>query len=135
MNGWSNFRDSEQLARVCQAILAPVGLGKLWSGDGPRPESLGYRRSGTDEQPRDGRLMLMTAWAIWSRNQALSLADLLDLEDEKLRVVGELLAALSQGPDEIEAWLRRAPPNGHTNAGLPAGLSPAPDPTPPAPQR
>jgi hypothetical protein len=109
MNGWSKFRDGEQLARVCQAILAPVGLEELWSGDGPRPESLGYRRKDLDDQPRDRRLLLMIAWAIWSRSQALSLADLLDLEDEQLRIVGELLAALSRGPDGIDSWLRQGP--------------------------
>lgn len=71
------------------------------------PESLGYLRTDVDEQPRDGRLLLMIAWAIWNRSQALSLADLLDLDDEQLRAVGELLAALAHGPDGIDSWLRR----------------------------
>ena len=121
MDGWSGFRNDGQRARVCRAILAPVGLEDLWSGDGPRPESLGYRR-GDDEQGREMRLLLMIAWAIWTRSQALSLADLLDLEDERLRLVGELLGALSRGPEGVDAWLRQA----STRAAAPSGRASAP---------
>lgn len=100
----TQFRDVRQRARVCRALLARVHLENLWSEDGPSPEGLAFR-NGARELSQDSRLLLMTAWALWNRTQSLTLADLLDLDGEHLCVIGELLAALTRSPLEIDGWL------------------------------
>jgi hypothetical protein len=77
----------------------------LWSEDGPSVEGVAQRHNGSGELAPDASRLLGTAWALWNGTQSLTLADLLELDGEHLCVVGELLAALSRGPHEIEGWL------------------------------
>jgi hypothetical protein len=81
-----------------------VHLEDLWSEDGPSPEGLAFRNRARELSP-DSRLLLMAAWAFWNGTQSVTLADLLELDSEHLCVVGELLAALTRGPREIDGWL------------------------------
>jgi hypothetical protein len=101
----TQFRDVRQRARVCRALLARVHLEDLWSEYGPSVEGLGLRHDGSGRLAPDASLLLGTAWALWNGTRSLTLADLLDLDGEHLCVVGELLAAMSRGPHEVDGWL------------------------------
>jgi hypothetical protein len=100
----TQFRDIRQRARVCRALLARVHLEDLWSEDGPSSDGLALRNRSA-VLSRDAHLLLLTAWALWNGTQRVTLADLLELDGEHLCVVGELLAALTRSPHEIDGWL------------------------------
>ncbi len=93
-------------ARVAQALLARVGLERLWTDDGPTPEARLLREADHVPLDRRQRAMCRLAWVIWGWSPGITLAELLDLMDgDDLGVVAELMAAMSGGADAVDAWL------------------------------
>jgi hypothetical protein len=101
-----SFRDEAQHAAVCRALLARVDLGDLWTDAGPTARALALLAEDGGGLSSGERTLLLAAFALWNNHRELRFAELLrHLDDDNLKTIGELLAAISRGPDAIDAWL------------------------------
>lgn len=98
------FRDKSQAARVCFTLCALAGVEKGWSRSGPEPFAFTVRRA-KDGLPTRERILVRVAWALWSREGEVKVADLLDLDPPRLAIVCALLVAVTTSPDHVDAWL------------------------------
>ncbi len=100
------FRSRLCQARVARALLARVGLERLWTDDGPTPEARLLLEAEHVPLDRRQRAMCRVAWMLWGGSSGITLEELLDLMDgDDLGAVAELMAAMSSGADGVDAWL------------------------------
>jgi hypothetical protein len=97
------FRDREQAALVCRALLASAGLAHGWTRTGPRPDAMALSCS----SPTAVRRLSAACWSIWEGCTTLGFDEILAMEPEHLELVGELLSALARGPEAVDGWLHR----------------------------
>lgn len=101
------FRDDRQVAQVCVALCSRVGVGDLWTADGPGPGAFAVLE-GRSPLSSGQQVMVLAAWAFWNAEGGLTLARLLDVLDPKnMRAVADLLVAASQGSGAVDTWLRQ----------------------------
>jgi hypothetical protein len=101
------FRDDHQRAAVCQILCARVGRESLWTLTGPSPTAEQLLRAGGGALSHGEKVMLFVAWALWNGEGELTLNEVLNtLDGGNLRMVGELLVAISAGSEAIEGWLQ-----------------------------
>jgi hypothetical protein len=97
------FRDEEQLACVCRALLASVGVGRLWTRTGPTEEA-----NDVDAFDEPARSMLHVVWILWNRpDDSASFRHLVALRfiPPPSEVLGMLIVAMTIGPAGVDAWL------------------------------
>jgi len=101
-----SFRDEAQHAAVCRALLARGALGDLWTDAGPTARALALLEEHGAGLGSGQRTLLLAAFALWNNSTELRFAELLrHLDDDNLNTIGNLLVALSRGPDAIDGWL------------------------------
>ena len=100
------FRDDRQLARVCRALLAHVGLEHLWTSLGPTgAASELLAANGSTLDPRR-RAMFLAAWAFWNGSGGITLAELLDrLDVGPAEALCFLVMASKYDADAVDDWL------------------------------
>jgi hypothetical protein len=102
------FRSDAQLARVCRALCADVGLAHLWTDDGPSDEAIGLRDAGGGPLSSGERIMVLAAWDVWNSHGSTNLGDVVHrLDGRRLATIGTLLVAVAGGMHAIDAWLAK----------------------------
>jgi hypothetical protein len=99
------FRDDEQSARACRTLLATANLERLWSVRGPTDEAHSLFASGGADLDTGARATFLVAWAFWSGEGALPLADVLAATN--VEAICSLCVAVSSGPQAVDTWLTR----------------------------
>jgi len=100
------FRNDEQLAVVCQALVTRVGLASLWTPEGPAERAKELLKQEGGPLSHGEKVMLFLAWSFCNGHGGLTVAELVDTLDKgNLTAVGELLVALAEGPAAVDAWL------------------------------
>jgi len=102
------FRDRHQRARVCRALLTRIGLADAWTNDGPAIQSPADLRRAVERVQPGALTLLLLCWAVWDETASLAFSDVFRLDAEQLGVVGDLLSAVSRGPEEIDRWITRS---------------------------
>lgn len=102
----SMFRDDGQLARACHALLAMVGLGRLWTANGPTAEASELLEANGGPLSSGERVMLLAAWAFWNGSGGLALAEILQrLDSEPTEALCFLVMSSKYGADAVDDWL------------------------------
>lgn len=98
-----HFRDTQQLAGACSALLRPIGLSHLWGPAGPSDDAIAART----KPPADAqhRLLFSIAHTLWTSSGSLTVAELLDLDPPFLRLVAQLLTAAASGEEHVDRWI------------------------------
>lgn len=112
------FRDQAQRGEVCRVLCEAVDLRGFWTEAGPSArakKALDTALADDYHYPEDPVSliweqypMFFLAWAVWANWRLLPFADLLtEFDGENLRLIGELLVALSAGSAGVDGWLVR----------------------------
>lgn len=129
------FRSRRSQARVARALVARVGLERLWSDEGPTREAQLLAEAEHLPLGRRERALCRVAWLIWDGSSGITLGDLLDLTDsEDLGTIAELLRAMSVGADAVDTWLRAHAPRHGSAPPAWEVVEPLPDRDPGAPE-
>jgi hypothetical protein len=101
------FRDDEQLARCCQALLAQGRMECLWKPDGqPTLRALQLANSEGGAQSRRDKVLLEAVFAFWKGSGGPRLCDILEtLDGETTEALCFLVLAIKRGHDDVDAWL------------------------------
>lgn len=99
------FRDDRQVSAVARALLARVHHPEWWTPDGPAPEACELVEAGAPKQSAGERALLHLAFTLWNGWEAGRMRELLSLDAGNLAAVGDLLTALSIGPESVDTWL------------------------------
>ena len=100
------FKNDEQRAVVCLALLDRIGLQRLWTLRGPTEEAQRLLAEDGGALSSGERAMLLVAWALWNGSGKLTLSELIQAMDgEHLAAVGTLLSSLRFGADGVDDWL------------------------------
>jgi hypothetical protein len=100
------FRDDQQLARACRALLATVRLERLWAADGPTPEASKLLQAGGGALSAGERVMLLATWAFWNGSGGVTLAEVLErLDSGPAETLCFLVLAVKYGTDAVDDWL------------------------------
>ena len=106
------FRNDRQISAVAQALLARVNHPGWWTPDGPAPEACDLVEAGAGELSAGERALLHLAFTLWNGWEGGRMRELLSLDAGNLAAVGDLLTAISLGPEAVDTWLdeHRPPP-------------------------
>ena len=100
------LRSEAQMALVCQALCASLGLGRLWTSAGPTDEAVALLEAGGGPLSSGERIVLLSAWAVWNGEGDAKLADVIHrLDSRRLHELGTLLVAVGRGGAAIDAWI------------------------------
>jgi hypothetical protein len=100
------FRDDEQRARACRALLATVRLERLWTTHGPTPEASELLQADRSPFSSGERVMLLASWAFWNGSGGVTLAEVLErLDPESAEPLCFLVMAVKYGTDAVDDWL------------------------------
>ncbi len=100
------FRNDEQSARACRALLAKGRLHRLWTNGGPTPQAVELLEADGGPLSSGERIILLAAFAFWNGGGALRLAEIIEVLDvEPSEAVCSLVIAVKQGADAVEDWL------------------------------
>lgn len=111
------FRNDRQAARCNRALLAPLGLADLWTAEGPTPRACELLDQAGGGMSAGEALMLRVTFDLWNGRGGADLGRLLAVLDaDRLRDLGELLAAMANGPDAVAGWLAAREPPAHVAA-------------------
>ena len=99
------FRDDRQIGEVARALLARVNHPEWWAPGGPTPEACALVEAGAGKQSAGERALLHLAFTLWNGWKGGRMRELLSLDSGNLAAVGDLLTAMSLGPEAVDAWL------------------------------
>jgi hypothetical protein len=100
------FRDDQQLARACRALLATVRLERLWDQRGPTSEASKLLEANGGPLSSGERVVLLAAWAFWNGSGGLTVAEVLErLDTEPAEALCFLVMASRYGADAVDDWL------------------------------
>lgn len=100
------FRDDDQLARACRALLAQGRLQRLWTRRGPTGEAKTLLQDDGGPLSSGERILLLAAWAFWNGEGGLRLAEIVQqLDARPTGVLCALMVALQQGAAAVDEWL------------------------------
>jgi len=112
------FRNDEQLARACRALCAQVGLGGLWTPDGPTERAIELMEADGGPLSSGERIMAMTSWAVWNSHDGARVADVIHrLDNRNLAALGSLMIAVSHGMPAIDDWITKMERTGGAEPG------------------
>jgi ABC-type transport system involved in cytochrome bd biosynthesis fused ATPase/permease subunit len=100
------FRNDEQSARACRALLATVRLERLWTAGGPTERAVEYLDADGGTLSSGERIMLLAAFAFWHGSSPLRLAEIIEtLDSEPSEAICSLLLAVKEGAGAVDDWL------------------------------
>ena len=100
------FRNDEQSARACRALLATARLGRFWTAGGPSARAVELFNADGGPLSSGERIVLLAAFAFWNGGGSLRLAELIDVLDlGPSEAICSLLLAVKQGASAVEDWL------------------------------
>jgi hypothetical protein len=100
------FRNDEQSARACRALLAKVRLERLWTNGGPTARAVELLEADGGPLSSGERIMLLAAFAFWNGGSSLRLAEIIEVLDVgPSDAICSLVLAVKQGADAVEDWL------------------------------
>ena len=103
------FTSDSQKATVCKVLLGQVGLGHLFTADGPTEEIEKHWANDGADLEGDARLIVGTVGALWTGEGGPKVDELRTLSPDNLVAVGSLMRCISAGPEMIDSWLKGAP--------------------------
>ena len=108
------FRDERQTNEACRILCKRALLEDhadewrgepLWTEHGPAARAIAMFDGETPLSSGE-RALLLTAFALWQRDETATVVNLLELDGPRLRDVGTLLTALGMGgPDAVDDWI------------------------------
>lgn len=102
------FSNDRQVARALRVLLAPLGLGDLWTDAGPTERAIELREADGAVLSSGERTMVLAAWAFWNGNvPSLRFDALLGLDNANTEALCSLLVVITQGEAAIEEWIAR----------------------------
>lgn len=107
------FRDDEQRAIVCRVLCEIVSLPGLWSAFGPTEEARELLRKNASGLSAGQSVFFAVAWEIWEGSMPPPMkpysfrAVAAIASDKYLRMLGQLLIAISEGFNGIDQWIKR----------------------------
>jgi hypothetical protein len=102
----SMFRNDEQAARACRALLATARLERLWTADGPGERAVELLDADGGPLPSDARIMLLAAFAFWHGSSSLRLTEIIETLDlDRSEAICSLLLAMKEGAAAVDDWL------------------------------
>jgi len=107
------FRDTEQRALVCRVLCELVSLPGMWSAFGPTDRARDFLAKGRAGLTAGQGAYLSIAWDLWDGSRAapgapFTMRDVVEIVSGRyLRILGELLIAISEGFDSVDAWIHR----------------------------
>jgi hypothetical protein len=100
------FRNDEQSARACRALLATVGLERFWTAGGPSARAVELLEADGGPLSSGERVVLLAAFAFWNGGGSLRLAEVIHVLDlGPSEAICSLLLAVKQGASAVEDWL------------------------------
>lgn len=100
------FRNDEQSARACRALLAKVRLHSLWTNGGPTPRAVELLEADGGPLSSGERVVLLAAFAFWNGGGALRLAEIIEaLDVGPSEAICSLVVAVKYGAAAVEDWL------------------------------
>lgn len=110
------FRDEAQTHAAIRTLLDTLpGLGRLWTDTGPTDEAVRLVETRGGALSSGEALLVFVAFDLWNGQGGAQLGRVFHiLSAEPLAALGLLLAAVTRGPDAIDAWIaaQRAPSRG-----------------------
>ena len=103
------FRDDAQKATVCKVLLGQVGLGQLFTDEGPTEELVTIWSEDGAGHEGDARLLIGTAQALWTGEGGPKVDELRNLTPDNLLAVGSLMRCISDSSEMIDSWLKGSP--------------------------
>ncbi len=101
------FSNRLQVAQVCRTLTHGIARVELFTAGGPSSEAQALRQNEGSALSGGDRAFLELAFWLWEGGQSPRLSALVELVDRtRLRMVGTLLVALSEGASAIDRWLR-----------------------------
>lgn len=101
------LRDDHQRALVCRTLLRQVRRESLWTVAGPTEQARELFAQEGGALSAGERIILKLAWTIWGEDGGVRVEDLFRLKSDVCVRVSELIGAMAQGPDAVDAWLQR----------------------------
>ena len=100
------FRDDNQNARACRALLATIRRAELWTPTGPTSEAVMLLEDDGGPLSTGERVMLLIAFAFWNGSGTLRFAEIVEsLDVEPCDAVCSLLVAVKYGSRAVDEWL------------------------------
>ena len=110
------FRDDQQLARACRALLATARLERLWGDEGPTPHPSELLATNGGALSSGERVMLLAAWALWNGSGGVTLAEMLErLDVDTAEALCFLILASKYGGDAVDDWIAEHSRQGTTS--------------------
>lgn len=107
------FKDAEQRGEVCRVLCEIVSLPGLWTAFGPTARARELLASKGSGLSAGQSVNFFIAWDLWDGSQpsfarGYTFRAIAEIASGKyLRILGELLSAVSDGFDGIDAWIAR----------------------------
>jgi len=87
-----------------------MGYEHLWTEEGPTVLAKKFVDQYGGPMSNPQWILYQFVWYVWGRPSDVKVQELMQLPDPQGELAVALLYALKQGPDAVEAWLRRAEP-------------------------
>jgi hypothetical protein len=101
------FSNRLQVAQVCRTLTYGIAPQALFTPAGPSEAAQALRQAEVSALPGGDRALLELAFWLWEGGQSPRMGAVIELVDRtRLRMVGTLLVALSEGAAAIDRWLR-----------------------------
>jgi len=100
------FRDDEQSARACRALMATARLEGLWTNEGPTLRAAELLDAGGGPLSSGERIVLLAAFAFWNGRGGLRLADVIEsLDPRPSEAICSLVIAVKRGAAGVDDWI------------------------------
>lgn len=101
-----SFRDDEQAARACRALLGKVRLARLWTRSGPTDHAIHLLEQDGGPLSSGERLVVLSAFALWNGRGGVRLSDIIESLDVNMcESLFELIVAMRHGSRFVDDWL------------------------------
>jgi hypothetical protein len=103
-----SFRDDPQIAAVCMALCASVGLREAWTLSGPSDLAIAVAEGRPHPLSSGEELVIRIAMDVWNGQGGATLARLLGaLDPDRTKMIAELLVACVTSYAAVDAWLAK----------------------------
>lgn len=101
------FRDDAQACRALGALLATLPtLRSFWTASGPTPQALALLEANGGPLSSGERVLLLSAFSLWSGAGGLLLADVIArLDGAPLEALCSLIVAMKRGAADVDTWI------------------------------
>lgn len=102
-----SFRDESQRSKCCLILCRrmPSLVPDVWTLTGPGPRAVELLEPGNNLSDGE-RVMLAAVWDIWNGHGHSDLSQILHtLDSDHLASLGGLIAAVGDGPENVDDWI------------------------------